>query len=88
MGHKDGHEYIVAYDKYMRQEYDSNDFLRNEQLFVSEVQNSNMYVPETPSDNRQKNQIHSTLTQEEMDRLGIKQIDEENNRNNNDSEKC
>ena len=88
MGHKQGDEYITAYDKYMRQEYDSNDFARNEQLFVEEVQNPDNYIPQTPSDNRKDNQVHSSLTQEEMEELGIKRIDGEKEQDKESSEKC
>ena len=71
-----GQEYIEAYDRYMLQEYDPNDFARNEALFVEEYRNAENYHPQIPHNNRSDNQMHSTLTEEDFQRLGIERVDE------------
>ena len=76
MGHISGQEYIEAYDRYMLQEYDPNDFARNEALFVEEYRNAENYHPQIPHNNRSDNQMHSTLTEEDFQRLGIERVDE------------
>lgn len=78
MGHiKDENHltYIESYDKYMRQLYDPNDFKRNEEMFEEEYITASNYQPQIPGSNRQDNQIHSSLTEEDFERLGIERVD-------------
>lgn len=76
MGHIKDHEYITMYDKYMRQLYDPNDFANNEALFLKDYRDAANYHPQTPYNNRSDNQIHSSLTEEDFQRLGIERVNE------------